>query len=173
MLAASVVEPNTIFDSQVKRIHEYKRQHLNLLHILHLYRRILNEPNGHFTPRVCIFGAKAAPGYALAKHIIHAINRVAAVINADERVRGLRAGGDDYLTKPFASDEMAARVEVLIRRQGQAAAIDNVLRAGDLELDLMARSARRGWTCCGVRLSRSARWTVRLILPPRIRYPFP
>jgi len=58
-------------------------------------------------------------------------------------VRGLRAGGDDYLTKPFAPDEMAARVEVLLRRR-RAGAPDTVLRVGDLELDLIARRARRG-----------------------------
>jgi len=69
---------------------------------------------------------------------------ISALSDVDERVRGLRAGGDDYLTKPFASDEMSARVEVLIRRHGQPGSSDAVLHAGDLELDLMTRSARRG-----------------------------
>lgn len=68
---------------------------------------------------------------------------ISALSDVDERVRGLRAGGDDYLTKPFAPDEMAARVEVLLRR-GQAAAPTQQLRVGDLELDLLARCARRG-----------------------------
>jgi two-component system OmpR family response regulator len=68
---------------------------------------------------------------------------ISALSDVDERVRGLRAGGDDYLTKPFAPDEMVARIEVLLRRQ-RATDRETVLRVGDLELDLIARGARRG-----------------------------
>jgi starch phosphorylase len=78
-----VVDPNSLFDVQVKRIHEYKRQHLNALHMLALYLRLKAQPNLEIPPRTFIFGGKAAPGYAIAKLIIKLINSIADVINND------------------------------------------------------------------------------------------
>ncbi len=82
------VDPNSIFDVQVKRLHEYKRQLLNVLHVMYLYNKIKDNPQMEFYPRTFIFGAKAAAGYARAKQTIKLISSVADVVNNDESING-------------------------------------------------------------------------------------
>ena len=97
---------DSIFDVQIKRLHEYKRQLLNALHIAILYNRLRKNPDMEWTPQTFIFGAKAAPGYAMAKTIIKLINNVADVVNHDERCR-------DWLRLAFFPDYRVTAMEVI------------------------------------------------------------
>jgi glycogen phosphorylase len=101
------VNPNSLFDIQVKRIHEYKRQLLNLLHVITLYNRITDRPHGDFVPRTVILGGKAAPGYEMAKLIIRLINAVADVVNTDAAV-------GDLLRVVFIADYRVSLAEQII-----------------------------------------------------------
>jgi starch phosphorylase len=99
-------DPNAMFDVQVKRIHEYKRQVLNVLHVIHLYDRLKRGDTGDWTPRCVLIGGKAAPGYWLAKRIIKFVNNVAKVVNKDPLV-------GDLLKVAFIPDYRVSAMEVI------------------------------------------------------------
>ena len=101
------LDPDSMFDMQVKRLHEYKRQHLNALHIISDYLYLKNNPNADFTPKTYIFGAKAAPGYLLAKQIINMICRLAKEIENDRTV-------NDKLKVLFLEDYRVTLAELMI-----------------------------------------------------------
>lgn len=104
---AEVVGPDTLFDMQVKRIHEYKRQLLHILHVVHLYLRIVEDGHLPPQPRTHVFAGKAAPGYRAAKQIIRLINDVARVVNRDPKARS-------HLRVVFVPDYRVSLAEVLI-----------------------------------------------------------
>lgn len=101
------IDPDSVFDMQVKRLHEYKRQHLNALHIISDYLYLKNNPNADFTPKTYIFGAKAAPGYLLAKQIINMICRLSKEIENDRTV-------NDKLKVLFLEDYKVTLAELMI-----------------------------------------------------------
>lgn len=106
-LTGDLIDPESLFDIQVKRIHEYKRQLLNVLHIVHEYLSLVDEGRDPVVPRTYLFAGKAAPGYFAAKQIIHLINDVATTINTDPRTQG-------KIKLVFVPDYRVTLAEILI-----------------------------------------------------------
>jgi starch phosphorylase len=123
-----VADPHSIFDIQVKRIHEYKRQLLFVLYLIHRYIKIKEDPGGDHVPRTAVFGGKAAPGYAMAKLIIRLINAVGEVINTDKSLK-------DLLKVVFISDYKVSLAQ-------------KIVPAGDLSEQISAAGTEASGTGC-------------------------
>ena len=102
-----LIDPESMFDVQIKRVHEYKRQLMNILEVIALWNAIRDNPNGNWVPRVKIFGGKAAPGYRMAKSIIHLINDVARIVNNDPITQ-------KYLQVVYPENYNVSMAEILI-----------------------------------------------------------
>ena len=122
------VDPDSLFDIQVKRIHEYKRQLLFVLYLIHRYLQIKSDPGGDHVPRTAVFGGKAAPGYAMAKLIIRLISAVGGVINTDKTLKGL-------LKVVFVSDYRVSLAQTIVP-------------AGDLSEQISAAGTEASGTGC-------------------------
>jgi len=135
------LDPNAIFDVQVKRLHEYKRQLLNVLHIITLYQQLQDDPNCITRPHTFLFGAKAAPGYAVAKRIIHLINSLADDISHDPRCRGkLQVVFPDGMTEvpsdlPVLHASQIGRIHTFIMRMSAQEAEDRLAAYSPLLVD--------------------------------------